>query len=117
VWVHVPGPSTLLPSVRSEGLAALFYVTNWRLIATGVTYGGAVGASAPFAHLWSLAVEEQFYLCWPLVLVGVVALSRGRRAPLVAVKMSCASSSVWWWWALIACVPKRVRPRAESRGK
>jgi len=96
VWVHVTGPSTLVPSVRSEGLAALFYVTNWRLIAAGVTYGGAVGASSPFVHLWSLAVEEQFYLCWPLVLVGVVALSRGRRAPLVAVTaIGAVGSAVW----------------------
>jgi peptidoglycan/LPS O-acetylase OafA/YrhL len=96
VWVHVTGPSTLVPWVRSQGLAALFYVTNWRLIATGVTYGGALGASSPLVHLWSLAVEEQFYLCWPLVLVGVLALSRGRRAPVVAVTAIAAVGSAAW---------------------
>jgi peptidoglycan/LPS O-acetylase OafA/YrhL len=96
VWVHVTGPSTLMPSVRSQGLAALFYVTNWRLIATGVTYGGAVGASSPFVHLWSLAVEEQFYLCWPLVMVGMLALSRGRRAPVVAITAIAAVGSAAW---------------------
>jgi peptidoglycan/LPS O-acetylase OafA/YrhL/lysophospholipase L1-like esterase len=96
VWVHVTGPSTLMPSVRSQGLAAVFYITNWRLIAAGVTYGGAVGASSPFVHLWSLAVEEQFYLCWPLLLLGLLALSRGRRAPVVAITAIAAAGSAAW---------------------
>jgi peptidoglycan/LPS O-acetylase OafA/YrhL len=96
VWVRVTGPSSLVPSVRTQGLAALLYATNWKLIAAGVTYGGAQGASSPFVHLWSLAVEEQFYLCWPLLLLGLLALGRARRAPVVAITVIAALSSAAW---------------------
>ena len=46
---------------------ALLYVANWNTLAGGT--------EAPLGHLWSLAVEEQFYLIWPVLLVGLLALS------------------------------------------
>jgi peptidoglycan/LPS O-acetylase OafA/YrhL len=64
--------------LRGDGFAALGYVANWRFIATGASYFDAF-APSPLRHLWSLAVEEQFYLLWPLVLV-VVLRKRGARA-------------------------------------
>ena len=84
-WVRAAGPATLVPSVRSQGLAALGYMTNWKLIVDGVSYRGAVGAASPLVHLWSLAVEEQFYLVWPPLLAGLLVLGRGRRWPAITV--------------------------------
>jgi peptidoglycan/LPS O-acetylase OafA/YrhL len=75
-WVGFVGPRSLTPSIRTQGLAALFYVSNWKLIASGVTSGGSVGASSPLVHLWSLAVEEQFYLLWPPLLLVLLRIAR-----------------------------------------
>ena len=51
--------------LRREVPAALAYVTNWVLIAGDESYFDAVGRPSPLRHLWSLAIEEQFYLVWP----------------------------------------------------
>jgi peptidoglycan/LPS O-acetylase OafA/YrhL len=93
MWVRVSGPAMLVPSVRAQGLAALIYMTNWKLIVDGVSYGGALGAGSPLVHLWSLAVEEQFYLIWPPILAGLLVLGRGRRWPAVTVAFIGAIAS------------------------
>ncbi len=72
-----------LPALRSttdaQTVAALGYVSNWYAIVADVGYWGASADSTPLTHLWSLAVEEQFYLVWPLVLIVVLSLTRSRR--------------------------------------
>ena len=65
-----------LGRTRGDFLGGIFYVSNWYQIFVGQGYADA-GAFAPLRHLWSLAVEEQFYLLWPLVMI--VILRRGRR--------------------------------------
>ncbi|RLE20101.1 MAG: hypothetical protein DRJ50_11285 [Actinobacteria bacterium] len=57
-----------LGKLRGDVIAAFFYVSNWYQIWTGAGYTAA-NDFAPLRHLWSLAVEEQFYLLWPLVMV------------------------------------------------
>lgn len=64
-------------SLRADALAALGYVANWRFVAEGADYFGRTAADSPLNHLWSLAIEEQFYVFWPVV---VLAVARGRRA-------------------------------------
>jgi len=66
-----------LPRIRKDGLATLLYVQNWHEIAAGTNYWDQYAAPSPLRHMWSLAIEEQFYLLWPLVLM--VVLTRGRR--------------------------------------
>ena len=61
-----------------EALAAVFYVSNWVTIASDVSYFQRFSGPGPLDHLWSLAVEEQFYLLWPLVLLLLFKTQRGR---------------------------------------
>lgn len=65
-----------LGKLRGDVVAAAFYVSNWFQIWTGQGYG-AGEQFVPLRHLWSLAVEEQFYLIWPLVMIWF--LRRGRE--------------------------------------
>jgi peptidoglycan/LPS O-acetylase OafA/YrhL len=54
---------------RHDAIASVFYVSNWWYIVQDLSYFEAMGRPPMLQHLWSLAVEEQFYLLWPLVLV------------------------------------------------
>jgi peptidoglycan/LPS O-acetylase OafA/YrhL/lysophospholipase L1-like esterase len=100
LWMHFAGDPLLAPAVRSQGIAALLYVSNWKLIADGVTYGGLTAAGSPLVHLWSLAVEEQFYLVWPPVLVALLIGFRGRRGRVAVVAACGAAASIAWMFYL-----------------
>jgi peptidoglycan/LPS O-acetylase OafA/YrhL len=69
--------------IREDGLFTLFYIQNWHEIFTGISYWDQFSAPSPLRHMWSLAIEEQFYLLWPLVLVLVLGRPRphDRRRP------------------------------------
>ena len=59
-----------LSLLRVDGLAALGYVANWRMIWRGTGYFAATATPSPLQHTWSLGIEEQFYLLWPLLVAG-----------------------------------------------
>lgn len=83
----------LLPADRwertaFEGFAATGYFQNWALIASATNYFTQASPPTPFQHYWSLSVEEQFYLFWPLALAGgYLAVSR-RAVSKLAQKQS-----------------------------
>jgi peptidoglycan/LPS O-acetylase OafA/YrhL len=76
-----------------ETVAAAFYVSNWFTIRTGSSYFDLFAGPSPLEHLWSLAVEEQFYLIWPVLLLLLMLLTRGRspRVALYAVGLAAVS--------------------------
>ncbi|RWZ68533.1 acyltransferase [Labedella populi] len=67
------------PQVVGEILAATFYVENWVLAADSVDYlAQNANIASPVQHFWSLSVEEQFYLVWPLLVIAALVLVRRR---------------------------------------
>jgi peptidoglycan/LPS O-acetylase OafA/YrhL len=65
-------------------LATAAYVANWRLVVGDVSYFQRFEAPSPLQHTWSLAIEEQWYVVWPVVVALGVALLRTRRGRIVA---------------------------------
>jgi peptidoglycan/LPS O-acetylase OafA/YrhL len=78
-WVTLADRARLA-SLRGAAAAAATYISNWYLIARNQSYFARFAPPAPLDHLWSLAVEEQFYLLWPLLLIGCLILLRRRKA-------------------------------------
>lgn len=67
--------------VAAEAVASAAYVENWFLAWRAVDYLAAEEAASPFQHFWSLSIEEQFYLVWPIAILGCVAIARRWRLP------------------------------------
>jgi Predicted acyltransferases len=74
-------------TLRGDALATLGYVANWRAIASGHDYWALFRSPSLLEHTWSLAIEEQFYLVWPLVVAGVAFLWR-RAVPRALLTLS-----------------------------
>jgi peptidoglycan/LPS O-acetylase OafA/YrhL len=69
---------------RNDAPWAQFYVANWHQIYSGAGYWDAFAAPSAFEHLWSLAIEEQFYVVWPLLVIGAWRIGRTRALGALA---------------------------------
>lgn len=72
-------PESRWRSVSWDGIASAFYVQNWRLAASSTDYLAAEEAPSPLQHYWSLSIEEQFYIFWPILILVVLAVSSRMR--------------------------------------
>jgi len=78
-WITLFGPAQP-DQFRKAVVSAVFYVNNWEQIFGNVSYFARFAPEGPLNHLWSLSVEEQFYIAWPfLLLIGVKVV---RETPL-----------------------------------
>jgi peptidoglycan/LPS O-acetylase OafA/YrhL len=82
--------------LRGDALSALAYVANWRMIYRGADYFAQTSAPSPLQHTWSLGIEEQFYLLWPLIVVAVFALfaAQARRVLLIIAGLGALASAL-----------------------
>ena len=87
-WVTLLDRSEL-PAIRGAVAASGLYVTNWWLIAQHSSYFAQFGPPSPLGHLWSLAVEEQFYLIWPWLLWLGLRWGRGRPGTGIRLAAGC----------------------------
>jgi peptidoglycan/LPS O-acetylase OafA/YrhL len=111
VWALMP--DDLVRSTLADGPWVLANLVNWHLLADSAGYWDRFGSQRVFEHLWSIAVEEQFYLVWPVVFLLIAR--RGRRDE------SCVSASAMRYRpSSIACsVSGRpaISQRTASRSK
>jgi peptidoglycan/LPS O-acetylase OafA/YrhL len=77
-----------LNGIRGDAIATLAYFANWRAILAGGDYFSIFRSPSPLQHTWSLAIEEQFYFVWPVVVLGLVRGCVARRAQQ---RILCAS--------------------------
>jgi peptidoglycan/LPS O-acetylase OafA/YrhL len=85
-----------LAHTRSDVFSSLFYFENWHLIAANSSYFNLMGNPSLLQHLWSLAVEEQFYIVWPLLLVPCLVLVGRKRLPMIVIAGIAASAALMW---------------------
>jgi peptidoglycan/LPS O-acetylase OafA/YrhL len=81
-------------SQRGDIIAALAYISNWYQLNVQRSYFSAFGRPPLLRHLWSLAIEEQFYLAWPLVM-GLLLRRLPQRLLGAVLALSAVASAVW----------------------
>lgn len=104
-------------ALRQDVLAALGYVSNWYLILDQKSYFETVNRPSLLRHLWSLAVEEQFYLLWPLAVTVALAVRRWPAQRLLLAVLAGAGASTLLMAALFdpSSDPSRVYYGTDTR--
>lgn len=97
VGIRLIAPESVWKDWGGQVLAATFYFENWSLAASSVDYLAADNAPSAVQHFWSLSVEEQFYLFWPLIIGGLFVLGailgvKGIKVPRLGVFVILAAS-------------------------
>jgi peptidoglycan/LPS O-acetylase OafA/YrhL len=117
-WGALEASMTSRDGLRGDITATLAYVANWHFIDSS-SYFQATGDQSPLVHMWTLAVEEQFYVLWPLTLF-VIALLVPRRVRLTLVGTVAVCGVVLSAWRLYALwvgseTPERAYMGTDSR--
>ncbi|CAN5707589.1 acyltransferase family protein [soil metagenome] len=95
-----------LRAVRGDLPYSLAEIVNWHFIAVGRSYAADFAAPSPFAHFWSLAIEQQFYVLLPVMVIAILTLGRTRasrrrlnRLILTLVVLTVVSAGANWYFA------------------
>lgn len=115
VWTALVRPAQFT-SLQGDVLAAVTYMNNWRFIYHQVSYFESFGPQSPLTHLWSLAVEEQFYIVWPLLLFAGLRWMP-RRGLLLGLTLAGAalSACLMAWLYAPGYDPSRVYYGTDTR--
>jgi Predicted acyltransferases len=94
LWLIFFRPS-MLASFRLDALAAIFYVSNWWYIVHHLSYFESYANPSLLTHFWSLGVEEQFYVFWPLLMLFALRHPKVRRFLVILTLGAAALSAAW----------------------
>ncbi|MGC5771304.1 acyltransferase family protein [Paenibacillus pabuli] len=92
IWLLCMDPSRLA-ALRGDIVSGVLYISNWWYIFHHVSYFESFGPPSPFGHFWSLAVEEQFYIVWPLLLVAAILLFKRKGWLIVFIVVAAELSA------------------------
>lgn len=115
LWVIVMNHPSF-EKLRSDFLPSLLYMTNWWYIFHEVSYFDSFGPASPFTHIWSLAIEEQFYLIWPLLMILGFTFIKRKSFRVLAVLVGVVLSA--WLMAFLYIPgedPSRVYYGTDTR--
>ncbi|MCH8850377.1 MAG: acyltransferase [Chloroflexi bacterium] len=82
-----------LTALRHDAIATIAYVANWRFVFSGESYFQQFVVPSPLRHTWSLAIEEQWYLFWPVLVLALLRWRRGSVATLLGLSLALAAAS------------------------
>jgi peptidoglycan/LPS O-acetylase OafA/YrhL len=117
VYSMTAAAATQRDAIRGDAVATLLYVSNWRYVLTGQSYFAQFETPSPLLHTWSLGIEEQWYIVFPIVLAILLARLRLRRRTLGVVLLLAAIGSAAWMAALYTpfADPSRVYYGTDTR--
>ncbi len=104
-----------LSAIRSDLIPGIFYYSNWWFIFQHVSYFAQFGPPSPLGHLWSLAIEEQFYLLWPFVVLAGMKWVHNRHTQIAIILCAAVASAVEMAVLYVPDHPTRVYEGTDTR--